>query len=96
MLIAKGINSPRQIAASTSVGQCTPSTKRDRLIRLTHSTDNGSATRPDFGQMRTAIKVKAVTKAVVLSVCPLGKLDPQYQVVLHNSGRARPTSAFSA
>ncbi len=96
MLTTNGIKTPKQIAVSTSVGQCTPSTRRDSPIRLIHSTASGSATLPDFGQMRMAIKVKAVEKAAVLNVCPLGKLDPQYQVVLHSSGRARLTAIFNA
>ena len=69
---------------------------RDSPIKLTHSMANGSATRRDCGQIREAIKVSAVANAAVLSVCPLGKLDPQYHVVLHSSGRARPTSDFTA
>src|SRR6185295_8109166 len=48
----------------------------------------------DPGQIRFRQITIAVANAATTSVCPLGKLDPQYQSVSHRSGRARPTAAL--
>ena len=95
-LIASGMKTPKQIAASTSVGQCTPNTRRDSAIRLTQPTAKGRVTNRDFGHICAAPITTAVENAAVLSVWPLGKLDPQYHAVVHSSGRARPMVDFNA
>ena len=82
-------------ATNTSVGQCTPNTKRDNPMRPIHTTASGKLTKRDLGQICAVPMTNAVANAAVLSVCPLGKLDPQYQAALHSSGRERPTSTFT-
>ncbi len=88
------MKAPRQMAANTSDGQGTPSTRRETAIRLVHSTASAIARLPARGQMRATHNAAAVANAAVLSVCPLGKLEPQYHCASHNAGRARPTMAF--
>lgn len=94
MLISKGMKAPRHKAASTSDGQCTPSTRREIATRPVHDTANAIAKLPVRGQIRATHRAAAVENAAVLRVCPLGKLEPQYHCVSHNSGRARPTMVF--
>ena len=89
------MNTPKQIAASTSVGQCTPKTSRDSPIRQIQIAASSSVTLRKRGQMRPALSASAVANAAVLSVCPLGKLDPQYQSLLQSSGRERCTKPLS-
>ena len=52
------------------------------------------ATLRDPGQIRLTLITVAVENAATISVCPLGKLDPQYHSVSHRLGRERPTTAF--
>ena len=51
---------------------------------------------PARGQMRATHNAAAVRNAALLSVCPLGKLEPQAHCASHNAGRARPTMALMA
>src|SRR5437016_1358095 len=92
---ANGISIPIHAAASTSVGQCTPSTNRDHP---TKSTQSKAITRMSLtlsGQIGLRHRVKAMAKQVVSNVCPLGKLVPQYHRVSHNAGRSLPVRSFS-
>lgn len=76
-LMANGSVAPMQAAASTSVGQCTPRTRRERATRpiqqMAIATANGFAE----GQARFTQRAIAVANAATTSVCPLGKLAPQ-------------------
>ena len=47
----------------------------------------------EMERLLTAYEAKA--KAATTKVCPLGKLEPQYQAVSHNSGRALATTVLS-
>lgn len=82
------------MAASTSDGQWTPSTRREMATKPVHSTASAIALLPARGQIRATHSAAAVANPAVLRVCPLGKLDPQYHCASHNPGRARPTMAF--
>lgn len=95
-LSSSAMKAPRQVAASTSDGQCTPSTRRETATRPVHNTASASARFPARRQIRTTHNAAAVENAAVLSVCPLGKLEPQYHCDSHNAGRARPTMALMA
>src|SRR6266481_4218245 len=47
-----------------------------------------------LGQIRDMAIAVAAANAATARVCPLGKLEPQYDSVSHNVGRVRPTNAF--
>ena len=93
-LISRGMKVPMHMAASTSDGQWTPSTRRETATRPVHVTASNIAKLPARGQSRATHNAAAVENAAVVRVCPLGKLEPQYHCASHNAGRARPTMAF--
>ena len=79
-------------ATKTSVGQCTPNTSRESATSVIHTIAKASARLRDAGWIRITHNAAAVANAATTSVCPLGKLEPQDQVVSHSAGRTRPIS----
>jgi len=66
-----------QAATNTSVGQCTPNTKRDVATRDIHIMATNSAGLRMFGLIRLTQRAVDVANAATSRVCPLGKLEPQ-------------------
>jgi hypothetical protein len=73
-------------AANTSVGQCTPSTRREKATRQIHKIAIDSANSRAAGQILLMQRAAAMPNAATKRVCPLGKLDPQYHSVSHGAG----------
>ena len=71
-LISRGMKAPTQLAASTSDGQCTTSTRREVATRPVQGTASAIATLSARGQIRATHNAAAVGEAAVLRVCPLG------------------------
>lgn len=94
VLIASGINAPMHAATNTSVGQCAPSSKRENATKKVHKTAIERATFCDDGETRLTHRTTAIANVVTANVCPLGKLEPQYQLAFHNIGRGRFTIIF--
>ena len=82
-------------AANTSVGQCTPSTRREKATRQIHriAVHNTNSRTP--GQILLMQRAAAIPNAATTRVCPLGKLEPQYHSVSHSAGRTRPTAVLT-
>jgi len=92
--MARGRNVPMHAAANTSVGQCTPSTRRERPTKKIHKVARMMAGDWASGLIFSTQSVAAVAKVATASVCPLGKLAPQYQSVSHSDGRSRATAVL--
>lgn len=73
------------------MGQCTPSTKREKATSSIHRKACTNAASRVASQRRLKHRAAAQVKAATTSVCPLGKLEPQYHCVSHRAGRVRPT-----
>ena len=94
ILIDNGIKTPKHIAASTSDGQCAPRTRRESATSNVQPNAKAIAHPAERGHSRAAHKARAVARAAVCKVCPLGKLDPQYHWDSHKAGRARPVAVL--
>ncbi len=82
-------------ATSTSLGQCTPSTRRENATRKIHKIATETENLRAAGQILLMQKAAATANAATTRVCPLGKLEPQYHSVFHSAGRTRPTAILT-
>lgn len=76
------------------MGQCTPSTSREAPTRKIHTIAMVRDAFPSCGRIRIVQIAAAIAMPATASVCPLGKLEPQYVGASHNEGRSRPTKVF--
>ena len=81
-------------AAKTSVGQCTPRTRREKPTRKIHKEARTITKFRALGWILSTQRVAAVEKVATARVCPLGKLAPQYHSVSQSDGLSRATKVL--